>query len=110
MVSLIVSLTSKCRHVSQQDFDIMMICMNCHDTFLALHLMIAIAFTLPCLVSSITPSLFTHSPIFLLHQPRVILQSFVPTSRAHPSRQQCLCVFCPGCGRIYVVGIGLTHH
>ncbi len=72
--------------------------------------MFPITFTLPHLISSITPSSSSHFTPCLPYQPREILQSFVPTPSAHPSHKQCLHVPCLGCGHLSIVGVGLTHH
>jgi hypothetical protein len=55
---------AKHQWVSQQNFDIMMTCMDCHDTSSPFHPIIPNASTLPHQVSSIT---FSSSTPFLLH-------------------------------------------
>jgi hypothetical protein len=67
MASSIVSMSSKCHHVSQQDSDIVIICMDPHDTSPPPHSMILNASTLSHLISSITHSSSTHFTPFLLH-------------------------------------------
>jgi hypothetical protein len=62
-----ISLSSKRRRVLQQDFDIVMTCMDYHDTSPPLHLMIPNASTLLHLISLVTPSSSTHSTPFLPH-------------------------------------------
>jgi hypothetical protein len=110
MVGSIVSLSPKHRQVSQQDIDIMMTCVDYHDTFLPLHHMIPTTFTLPHLIFSIAPSSSSHFTSCLPHQPWVILQSSVHTQGAYPSHKQLLCVPCPSCGYLYVIGASLTWH
>jgi hypothetical protein len=72
--------------------------------------MIPITSILPHLIYSIALNSSSHFTPCLPYQSRAIPQSFVPTPSAHPSHKQCPHVPCSGCGRLYVVGVGLTHH
>jgi hypothetical protein len=63
----------------------MMICMDHHDTFSPLHMMIPIAFILLHSISLVAPSSSSHFTHCLHHQPWVIPQSFAPTPKAYPS-------------------------
>jgi len=67
MASLTISPSSKHQGISQQDSDIMMTCMDYHETSLPPHLMIPIAFILFDLVSSIAPNSSSHFTSYLLH-------------------------------------------
>jgi hypothetical protein len=71
MTSLVVSSSFKCQWVSY--INIMITCMNCHETSLPPHLMIPIAFILPHPVSSIMLNLSPNFTPYLFHQPRTIL-------------------------------------
>jgi hypothetical protein len=110
MVGPIVSLSSKHRCVLRQDSNIVMTCMDHHDTFPPLHPMIPSVFTLRHPISSVTPSSSTHSTPFLPHQPWAIPQSPILTLGAHPSHQQHPHVPCLSCDRLYVVGVSLACH
>jgi hypothetical protein len=72
MASPTVSLSSKCRRVSQQDSNIVMTCMDCHDTSPPLHSMIPNTSTLPHVISLVTFSSSIDSTPFLFHQPHAI--------------------------------------
>jgi hypothetical protein len=87
MASLAISLSFKRQWVSQPDINIVMTCMDCHETSLPLHRMIPITFILPHPVFSITPILSSNFRPCLLHQPRAIPQSTISTPSAHPSHK-----------------------
>ncbi len=110
MAGLGISLSSKCQHVSQQDTNIMMTCMDCQESSLPPHPTIPTAFTLFHPISSIAPNSFSHFTPCLLHQPWVILLSSIPTLDAYPSYKQRLHVPCLGCGFLYVTRVGLACH
>jgi hypothetical protein len=67
MARSIISTSSKRQHISHQDLDIVMICMDCHDTSLPPHSMISNTSILFHLVSLITLSSSTHFTPSLLH-------------------------------------------
>jgi hypothetical protein len=110
MANPTISSSSKHQWISEQDFDIMMICMDYHETFLPLHLMIPTTSTLFHPVSLVAPSSSSHFTSWLPHQPHVIPQSYILTPRAYPSHKQSPCVPCLGCVHLYIVGTGLTRH
>jgi len=62
-----ISLSSKQQRISQQDFDIVITCMDHLDTSLPPHPMISSASTLLHLVFSVTPSSLTHFTLSLPH-------------------------------------------
>jgi hypothetical protein len=66
----------------------MMICKGRHETFSPPHPMIFIVFTLFHLVSSVVSNLSSHFTPCILHQPRAILQSSIPTLKAYASYKQ----------------------
>jgi hypothetical protein len=60
MVGHVVSFSPKCQQVSQQAIDIMMTCVDYHETFLPLHQMIPTASILLHPFFSIAPNSFSH--------------------------------------------------
>ncbi len=72
MASLAISLSFKRQWVSQPDINIVMTCMDCHETSLPFHWMIPIVFILPHPIFSIMPILPSNFRPCLLHQSRAI--------------------------------------
>ncbi len=86
--------------ISQQDFNILVTCMDYHATSPPFHLMIFIVNTLFYPISLVAFNLSSHFTTCLHHLPWVTFKSFVIIVGAYPSHQQHLCVPCPDCDYI----------